>query len=40
VPVTITNTVVYEEKQREHIKIRKQAAKIGLNASSIARINL
>jgi hypothetical protein len=40
VPVKITKTVAYEEKQRAHIKIRKEAAKSGLNASSIARINL
>jgi hypothetical protein len=39
-PVTITKTVVYEEKQREHIKMRKLAAKSGLNASSIAQTNL
>jgi len=40
VPVTLTNTAVYEERHREHIKMRKQAAKIGLKFSSIAPIYL
>jgi len=29
VSVTLTNTAVYEEMHREHIKMRKQAAKSG-----------
>jgi hypothetical protein len=39
-PVTLTNIAVYKQKHREHIKMRKQAAKSGLKASSIAPINL